>query len=83
MFIAEWANRELEVLKGQLAYLNTGAARFYDALSRDTQSDRTDDCVAMVQRQIEYWKRLMSDHRNKRSRKRLKSIVKLENSRTS
>ena len=62
MFIAEWANRELEVLKGQLAYLNTGAARFYDVPSRDTQSDRTDDCVAMVQRQIEYWKRLMSDH---------------------
>ena len=50
------------MLKGQLAYLNSGAARFYDASSRDTQSDRTNDCIAMVQHQIEDWKRLMSEH---------------------
>lgn len=62
MTIAEWANRELRVLKGQLAYLNSGAARFYDGSVRDDCSDRTNDCVAMVQRQIDEWKRLMVQH---------------------
>ena len=50
------------MLKGQLAYLNLGPLDFTMLPSRDTQSDRTNDCIAMVQHQIEDWKRLMSEH---------------------
>ena len=62
MTIVEWANRELAVLKGQLAYLNSGAARFYDGPERDADHDRTIDCVTMVERQIGEWERLMAQH---------------------
>jgi hypothetical protein len=59
MTIIEWANRELEVLTGHLAYLKSGAARFYDQAAH---ADRTKDCIAMLERQIEEWKALMDQH---------------------
>ena len=59
MTIIDWANRELDVLKGQLAYLSSGAARFYDGSEPEAATDRTGDCIAMVERHIEEWKRLM------------------------
>jgi hypothetical protein len=62
MTIVEWANRELAVLKGQLAYLNSGAARLYDNWDRDAARDRTTDCVTMIECQIGEWERLMAQN---------------------
>jgi hypothetical protein len=60
MTIAELANRELDILTGQLAYLKLSVS------SHNSEADREESdhsaYMTMIARHIEEWKRLMAEY---------------------
>jgi hypothetical protein len=59
----EWANEELAVFQGQLAFLKLGSARICTGRrARETPNDVTEEYVALIENFIEEWNALMALH---------------------
>ena len=60
----EWANEELAVFQGQLAFLKLGSVRIctVSRRARELPTDLTDDYVALIENFIEEWTALMALH---------------------
>ena len=60
--MVEWANEELAVFQGQLAFLKLGSARIFDSRVRGEKNDVTQEYIALTERHIEEWTALMALH---------------------
>ena len=59
----EWANEELAVFQGQLAFLKLGSARICTGRrARELPRDVTEEYVALIENFIEGWSALMALH---------------------
>ena len=60
--MVEWANEELSVLEGHLAFFKLGEARIFDGRSHSAETDVTHEYIALIERHIEEWTARMALH---------------------